>query len=160
MKKILSENLTLYFENFFPYHRKKISNKRYITLIGVGGNIGDVKRRFKKLFLKLYFDRRVDILSTSAILKNPPFGFLDQPYFFNAVVLLKTNMSLRVFFKFIMHLEKRFKRERLFKNSPRTIDIDIIFFDKISYQREDLQIPHPKWHERESVIIPMLYLKD
>jgi len=160
MKKVLSKDLELYFENLFPYKRDKPSNKKHLVLIGIGGNVGNVKRRFKKLFFKMKIDRRVDIIKTSPILKNPPFGFLNQATFLNAVMMIKTNMYLKELFKYLMYLENFFKRDRLFKNSPRTIDIDIIFFDKIVYNKNNLTIPHMRWQNRSSVIIPMLFLKD
>lgn len=160
MRKKLTKELELYFENFFPYKSNVKSNKKHFVLIGIGGNVGDVKNRFKKLFFKIKNDKRVDIIKTSPILKNPPFGFLNQPDFFNAVILLKTNMYLKECFRYLMYLENFFKRERLFKNSPRTLDIDMIFFDKIVYNKNNLTIPHPRWQERSSVIIPMIFLKD
>ncbi len=160
MKKVLTKDLELYFENFFPYKRDKNSNKNHSILISIGGNIGDVKKRFKRLFLKIKSNKKVDIIKTSPILKNPPFGFLNQPNFFNAVMILKTNMYIKEFFKYLVYLENFFKRERLFKNSPRTLDIDIIFFDKIIYNKNNLTIPHQKWQERSSVVIPMIFLKD
>ncbi len=160
MKKVLSPSLTLFFARFYPYRRKKSSFKKHKVTVGIGGNIGNVKRRFKKLFLYFQKDKRVDVLETSPILKNPPFGFLEQNDFYNAVIVLKTNMSPREFLKYALHTEKAFYRKRIFKNSPRTLDIDIIFFDKIKVNKKNLIIPHPKYKERDSVMIPLSYIKD
>ncbi len=160
MKKKLSPSLTLFFEKFYPYKRHKKSFKKHSVTIGIGGNIGNVKRRFKKLFLYFRKDRRVDVLKTSPILKNPPFGFLNQNDFYNAVIVLKTNMNPKEFLKYALHTEKIFHRKRIFKNSPRTLDIDIIFFDKIKINKKNLIIPHPRYKERDSVMIPLKYIKD
>jgi len=159
MKKVLNKDLTLFFEKFYPCKRMKLG-KRHKVLVSIGGNVGDVKFRFKKLFNKIQKDKRVNIVKTSPILKNPPFGFKEQNYFYNAVILLETDMYIKEFFKYIMYLENFFKRERLFKNAPRTLDIDIIFFDKITYNKNNLQIPHAMWQSRESVLIPLIFLKD
>lgn len=159
MKQVLSENLTLFFDRIFPYASKESSPKKHTAAIGIGGNIGNVKKRFKKLFFYLKKDKRVDVVETSPILKNPPFGYFEQDYFYNAAIVIKTNMTPFLLLKFLLRTEKIFKRKRLFKNAPRSLDLDIIFFDKITIKKKDLQIPHPRWRDRESVVIPLSYIK-
>ena len=158
MKKKLTSNLTLYKTCKFPYKSKTISKKYNTVYIGIGGNIGDTKKIFNKLFLTFLNDSRFFILKTSPILKNPPFGFLQQNYFYNAIIVLQTNLSpfetLRVFW----HYENRFKRKRSFKDAPRTLDIDIIFFNKIKLDTKLLIIPHKNYKQRDSVMIPLRYL--
>ncbi|WP_234697103.1 2-amino-4-hydroxy-6-hydroxymethyldihydropteridine diphosphokinase [Nitrosophilus alvini] len=159
MIKNLSGELVLYYCNLFPYVSKKCVKKRNSVLIGIGGNIGDVKRRFKKLLFRLQKNPKISVEATSPILKNPPFGFLEQNDFFNGVIKLSTDMNMYEFLKYVLYLEKSFGRVRTFKNAPRTLDIDIIFFNNIKIDKKNLQIPHPKWKERESVVIPLLYLR-
>ena len=55
-----------------------------------------------------------------------------------------------------MRLEKKFARKRSFANAPRTLDLDIIFFDNRIVNTKKLQIPHPSWQKRESVTIPLM----
>lgn len=93
------------------------------------------------------------------ILKNPPFGFTQQDDFFNSILVLKTSMQPRVFLEYLMRLEKKFGRRRSFENAPRTLDLDIIFFDDRVIKSTKLTIPHAHWHTRESVIIPLSGLK-
>jgi len=155
MRKVLGDDLELYYEYPYPFINRKKFDKRHIVTVGIGGNIGNVKRRFKKLFLYLQKNRSVDIIKTSPILKNPPFGFVQQNDFLNAVMVLRTDMYPKEFLKFALHTEKIFARKRSFKNAPRTLDIDIIFFDKMAVNKKDLQIPHPKWNQRISVTIPL-----
>jgi len=59
----------------------------------------------------------------------------------------------------LLRIEKKFKRKREFKNSPRTLDLDIIFFDKIHYFKKDLIIPHRNYYKRESVLIPLSFIE-
>ncbi|WP_419770431.1 MAG: 2-amino-4-hydroxy-6-hydroxymethyldihydropteridine diphosphokinase [Candidatus Marinarcus sp.] len=155
MKKKLSANLTLFQTSHFPYKAKFDSNKKYEVTIGIGGNIGNVKKTFDKLFLCLLKDSRFDILITSPLLLNPPFGFLEQNYFLNGIISLKTNLSINEFFKSMQRFENRFKRTRSFKDAPRTLDIDIIFFANKRINTEKLTIPHKNWSQRESVVIPL-----
>ncbi len=139
----------------FPYKTNSISTKKHTVVVGIGGNIGDTKRRFQKLFYYFKKDPFLDIMQTSSILQNPPFGYVNQPDFYNAVVVLKTNLTPLKLLRYLLKVEKKFKRRREFKNSPRTLDIDIIFYDKITYKKDELTIPHPKYHERDSVLLPL-----
>jgi 2-amino-4-hydroxy-6-hydroxymethyldihydropteridine diphosphokinase len=158
-KHKLNENLEIFSSVCFPYKSKCISSLRYKVTIGVGGNIGDMKRRMNHLFMRLKREKRVDVIQTSLILKNPPFGYVNQDDFFNSIMILQTSMTPKVFLSYLLHLEKQYGRERSFANAPRTLDLDIIFFDNLSMNTERLTLPHPHWHERESVLIPLLGLK-
>lgn len=156
LKRKLSESLTTFRGLRFGYKTKKKSNHRYNVTLGIGGNVADVKRRFEHLFVYLKKDKRVELLQTSLILKNPPFGYLDQDDFFNSIIVLQVSMQPFVFLNYLMRLEKQFARKRAFANAPRTLDLDIIFFEQRIIDTPKLQIPHAKWHERESVLIPLL----
>jgi 2-amino-4-hydroxy-6-hydroxymethyldihydropteridine diphosphokinase len=100
----------------------------------------------------------VDIIQTSPILKNPPFGYTNQKDFYNAIIIIKTDLNPINLLKFVLRVEQFFKRDRHFENSPRTLDVYIIFYDKITINRKDLIIPHPHFRERESVLIPLSYI--
>jgi 2-amino-4-hydroxy-6-hydroxymethyldihydropteridine diphosphokinase len=158
LKKKLREDLTLFYTNNFPKKIKSDSNKKYLITIGIGGNVGNTKRIFDKLLLYLKSDTRFDLLITSPLLLNPPFGFLEQKPFLNAIIALKTNLAPNEFLKNMLRLEKRLGRKRSFQDAPRTLDIDIIFFDNKKINTKKLIIPHKDWANRESVIIPLNYL--
>ena len=159
IKRKLSESLTTLKGLHFGYRRRQQkSSHRYRATVGIGGNVGDVKRRFEHLFALLKKDKRVELLQTSLILKNPPFGFVDQDDFFNSIVVFKTSMQPMPFLNYLMRLEKKFARKRSFANAPRTLDLDIIFFDNRVIRKPKLQIPHAQWFKRESVLIPLMDL--
>jgi len=143
---------------FFPDKYKK-SNKKNIVLIGIGCNIGNCIRRFKKLYLFFKKHPKIDIIKTSIIYKNPPFGYLDQDDFYNSVLVIKTNFSPMELINFLLLVEKKFKRVRTFKNAPRTLDLDIIMFNEIKIKTNRLILPHPFFKKRDSVLIPLI-LKD
>ena len=148
----------LFFNRYYPYESRSKSNFAHTAVLGIGGNIGDVKKRFKKLFFYLKQRKSIKIIKTSPILKNPPFGFLDQDDFYNAIIVIKTPLSAHMLLKYILFVEKRFKRIRNFKDSPRTLDIDMIFYDNISINTRYLTLPHPHFHKRDSVMIPLSYI--
>ena len=141
---------------------KKFNNscKNSVALIGIGGNIGDVKRRFEKLLFKFKKDKLVKVLATSIIFKNPPFGYLEQNYFYNSLILIDTKLSPIRLLKYLQRVEYYFRRKREFKDGPRTLDLDIIFYEKKEIAKGTvLIVPHPNWQDRESVLLPLGYLK-
>ena len=162
MKKKISKELDLYFTNNFPYKSEKISNKIYTVVVGIGGNIGDTKRIFDKLFISLKSDSRFSIVQTSPLLKNPPFGFLEQNYFLNAIIVFKTNLSPLIALDAMQRYENRYKRKRSFQDAPRTLDNDIIFIKKnnsnIKLNTKRLVVPHHGYKQRDSVMIPLKYI--
>jgi len=159
IKRKLNESLTTFKGLHYGYKTFQKSSHRYRVSVGIGGNIGDVKRRFEHLFFVLKRDKRVELLETSLILKNPPFGFKNQDDFFNSIIVLQVSMQPTYFLDYLMRLEKKFARKRSFANAPRTLDLDIIFFDNRVIQTPSLQIPHASWSQRESVVIPLSGLK-
>lgn len=159
LKRNISSELITYKGIDFGRVFKKQSRKRYEVTIGVGGNIGDVRRRLKHLLVYFQKDKRIDVMQSSFILKNPPFGFLDQEDFFNAVYVMRVDMQPLQFLDYLMRVEKKFSRKRTFLNAPRTLDLDIIFFDNRIVEKKNLVIPHKNWNQRSSVIIPLAGLK-
>ena len=159
IKRRLSKSLQTFKGLHFGYKNRETSSHRYIATIGIGGNVGDVKRRFEHLFIYLKRDKRVELLQTSLILKNPPFGFVNQDDFFNSIIVLKTSMQAHQFLDYLLRVEKTFARSRSFANAPRTLDLDIIFFDNRVINTSRLQIPHPYWSERQSVLIPLMDIR-
>jgi 2-amino-4-hydroxy-6-hydroxymethyldihydropteridine diphosphokinase len=143
---------------FYPSKIKK-SSKKNKALIGVGCNIGNCIRRFKKLYLFFNSHPKIDVVQTSIIYKNPPFGYLNQPWFYNTIMVIYTDYSPYELLNFLLYTEKKFGRKRSFKNAPRTLDLDIILYNNVKINTDKLKIPHPFFKERDSVLIP-LALKD
>ncbi len=160
MKKKLTNKLTLFKTSNYPKILKNGSRKKYHVTIGIGGNIGNMKKTFDKLFLCLVKDTRFDILRTSPLLLNPPFGFIDQNDFLNGIISLKTNLAPNAFLRNMQSLENRFGRKRSFQDAPRTLDIDIIFFANKKINTKKLIVPHKDWANRESVTIPLKHIQN
>lgn len=130
------------------------------VVIGVGGNLGDTAARFDRMVDYLRRSGRIRPLGTSPLLKNPPFGYLDQPDFLNGVMVAETRLEPLALLRYLLWVEKRFGRRRSFKNAPRTLDLDIIFYDDIRFSGRRLRLPHPHYHERDSVMLPLAFVKD
>ena len=155
-RKVLNKNHTLIFTLHFPYTTN--SKGGYKVLLGIGGNMGDVLRRFAHLVV--YFKRSpfVRVIETAPILKNPPFGYTEQKDFYNSLVLVETLLTPKALLRYVLRVEKLFGRKRSFKDAPRTLDIDIIFYEKVIMNTEKLTLPHVGWMKRASVLIPLSYM--
>jgi 2-amino-4-hydroxy-6-hydroxymethyldihydropteridine diphosphokinase len=92
------------------------------------------------------------------MLQNPPFGYTDQDDFLNAVLAIETTLQPHALMRHLLRVERRFGRVRSFANAPRTLDLDLLFYDRRRIHSPDLVVPHPHWRERESVVIPLLLL--
>jgi 2-amino-4-hydroxy-6-hydroxymethyldihydropteridine diphosphokinase len=158
LERDLGKGLVLYKDRLYPRDKAKVSHLRYRSVVGIGGNVGDVVRRFHHLYYALKRFSGVSVIRCSIILKNPPFGFKDQDDFYNALLEVQTSMTPHRFLDFLLRVEKRFGRKRSFANAPRTLDLDMIFFDGRVINSKRLKVPHPHWQERESVVIPLSYM--
>ena len=141
--------------SFFPFWRKKNPNFKNEFVLGIGGNLGNVKKRFEKFFINLKNDKRFFVTQNSAILQNKAFGYTKQNDFLNAVMFVQTSLSPNLTLKIMQRYELKFGRKRSFKNAPRTLDLDILYFDKKVRKSPRLILPHYGVNERVSVILPL-----
>lgn len=155
----LNEAKSIIKSKVFPSFNKSINKYKYQALIGLGGNIGDTKKRFEIFLYKIKKDKRFFIKESSIILKNSAFGFKEQDDFLNAVILIETSLYAGEILKLMQHFEQIFRRKRSFKNAPRTLDLDILYFSKKTRNSPRLKLPHPGASARLSVIIPIGSMK-
>ena len=159
--KRVGANLVVIKTKEYPLELKSFKLKRgeVRVYLGVGGNIGDTPRRFSRLFYYLNRQSDIRVLESSIILKNPPFGYLNQNDFYNSILIVATRLNPRELLGRVLNIERIFKRKRSFKDAPRTLDLDILFYGDRVVRYKNLSIPHPSWKERLSVIIPLKYLR-
>src|SRR3989338_2248498 len=153
--RILDESHRIYVEHNFPKSLQKAPGYRYRVVLGVGGNIGDTRRRMNHLWHYLGKLPQICRIRSGVILRNPPFGYYDQGDFDNTVIEIGTSLEPKALLRLVWRIEKRFGRRRSFANAPRTLDLDILFFENRVMNTKELSIPHPHWSERSSVTIPL-----
>ncbi len=124
-----------------------------MAYIGIGSNIGDRQSNIRKALDLL--SRRVKIIEVSAIYETGPEGFIEQPDFLNCAVCIDTTVTPRMLLRYLKRIEKGLGRKPDFRNAPRVIDLDILLFGDKIMDRDDLQIPHPRLHERAFALIPL-----
>jgi len=99
-------------------------------------------------------NEEIKVVATSPIYETVPKGYLDQEDFLNMVVHIQTDLTAADLLAFCQSIEQNQKRVRTIKNGPRTIDVDILLIDEKVIDRTDLQVPHPRMHERAFVLCP------
>jgi 2-amino-4-hydroxy-6-hydroxymethyldihydropteridine diphosphokinase len=126
-------------------------NKAYLL---TGGNVGD-----RYLYMQ---QARTNIehicgqlLQVSALYETAPWGKTDQADFLNQVLLVETKLSPQALLKAILYIEEKGGRIRTEKYAPRTIDIDILFYNQMILEEPGLSIPHPRIAERRFVLEPL-----
>lgn len=138
---------------FYPCFKKSKKKYKYEALISLGSNIEPEKERYVKLFRKILDDRRIFVSQSSPLLINKAFGYEQQKDFTNALMFIKTSLHARKLLKVTQHYENIFKRVRSFKNAPRTLDLDIVFFSAKTYCDKRLTIPHVGAYDRISIFL-------
>ncbi len=125
--------------------------------ISLGSNVGNREGNLAKA-LRL-IQEQAKVVVTSAIYETEAWGRINQPPFFNQVVLIETVLEPQDLLEFVKSIESKCGRKlTLERFMPRTIDIDILFYDNRIYSSEELKIPHPLIHERKFVLIPMVQI--
>ena len=127
------------------------------ALLGLGGNIGDVRATFDRAVAMLCADGAVRLLARSSDYRTPPWGIVDQPAFINAVIMIATSLDPRALLARGLSVERALGRERANERrwGPRAIDIDILAYNDLVMREPDLTLPHPHLFERGFVLLPL-----
>jgi 2-amino-4-hydroxy-6-hydroxymethyldihydropteridine diphosphokinase len=144
-------NLSTYIQEIEEY-----SNlwKLNVVVLSLGSNIGN-RHENLKIALKSLEEAKLDILKISSIYETEPLGFTEQNKFYNMVLTAEYHKGANELLSEIQKTEKVLGRKREFKNSPRTIDIDIITFNDQKLDSDSLTIPHKEYMNRKFVLIPL-----
>lgn len=121
--------------------------------IGIGSNQGNRTDYCNKALRAI--TKFAVIKSLSSVYETEPVGVIDQPDFINCVVEIETGLGPYELFSKLLDIENRLGRKRAGAGGPRTIDLDLIFYDDLVIQGEDLTIPHPRAHLRRFVLEPL-----
>jgi len=138
---------------------KEMGTKEHRVFLGLGSNLGDRRENLLTALRLLDRTERVRVLEVSPVYETPPWGVLEQPDFFNLVALASTSRDPRGMLAVCMEVEEEMGRVRAERWGPRIIDVDILLFDDLELEEEDLIIPHPRMLERDFVMIPLLDLQ-
>jgi len=125
------------------------------VFLGIGGNTGNKHDNFDKVYIFIK-NELGEIMIQSSIYETPPWGFQCKENFWNQVLLIETELSPGLLLQKITEIENRFGRKRVSgKYTSRKMDIDILFFDELIIETENLTIPHLQIQNRLFVLVPL-----
>ena len=132
-------------------------NKMHKVFLALGTNLGD-REGYLNQAIELIQETLQDV-RIGPFIETKPVGVTDQPDFLNTVLVGYTELEPLDLLDFIKGIEKKIGRQVTYRWGPREIDIDIIFYDDLILKTEILEIPHPRMHERNFVLEPLMKLE-
>lgn len=127
----------------------------HTAYIALGSNMGDKKKFLDDAVNSINSICCCNVEKVSSYLETEPYGVTDQDVFLNACLKLKTLLTPMELLNELHRIEQKAHRERLIHWGPRTLDLDIIFYDDMIYSDNDLCIPHVEMHKRYFVLKPL-----
>ncbi|WP_210138224.1 2-amino-4-hydroxy-6-hydroxymethyldihydropteridine diphosphokinase [Staphylococcus sp. GDH8C109P] len=123
--------------------------------LGLGSNVGDRETQLDQAIHILNEIEGINVTQTSLIYETDPVGYVEQPQFLNQCIEIQTTLTPRDLLNACLETEQQLHRVRDIRWGPRTLDVDILLFDKQIINEDDLVIPHPRMLERSFVLIPL-----
>ncbi|ROS25894.1 2-amino-4-hydroxy-6-hydroxymethyldihydropteridine diphosphokinase [Cellulomonas sp. PhB150] len=124
------------------------------VVLALGSNLGAPQDTLRRAVGDLGDIPGVQVVDVSPLARTAPVGGPEQPDFLNAVVLARTSLSARDLLRATQSVEQAHGRERHEHWGPRTLDVDIIVYGSLTAVSDDLEVPHPRAHERAFVLQP------
>lgn len=131
-----------------------------IAYLCLGSNSGNRLQFIEQAISLINLAENIKIIRSTALYETEPWGVKKQNWFLNIIVEIKTDLSPQDLLLKCMSIEKTLGRNRDKEQrwGERTIDIDIILYNKDVVNTDMLTIPHPRMHQRAFVLVPLLEL--
>jgi 2-amino-4-hydroxy-6-hydroxymethyldihydropteridine diphosphokinase len=123
------------------------------VILALGSNLGDRMANLRAVPAAL--PPYTCVFACSPIYETEPWGYTDQPAFLNQVIAGKTRLQPLTLLRCLKKLEVQIGRTPTFRNGPRLIDIDMLFYNDLILETPRLTLPHPRLHERAFVLTPL-----
>lgn len=137
---------TVYIEIYRKWHR---------AYLGMGSNMGDKEGNINDALNIINQSSHTKVVKCSKLITTEPWGYTDQEEFINGACEIRTLLSPKELVNFLLQIERDLKRERIIKWGPRTLDLDVLLYDDLISDDEDIVIPHPRMHLRKFVMEPL-----
>jgi 2-amino-4-hydroxy-6-hydroxymethyldihydropteridine diphosphokinase len=124
----------------------------HTAYVAVGSNLGDREEMITLARAFFLIEPAIRFIKSSAVIETVPLGGPPQGDYLNVVWLITTTFTPQALLKYLLHIEKLLGRKRRVRNGPRTIDLDILFYDNKVISRGTVILPHPRLHEREFIV--------
>ena len=124
--------------------------------IGLGTNLGKRKKNLERAREKILSRDSISLIRESSIDETDPVDYLDQPKFLNQIILIETSVEPYELLNILKKIELEMGRTREVRKGPRIIDLDILLYDDIINDAEELIIPHPGITRRHFILKHLL----
>ena len=133
----------------------KIERGWHDVYLSVGSNMGDREKYISDAMDELRKITQIKLVKTSSLMITKPYGGVSQDDFVNGAIHIRTLFNPNELLDILHRIEAKAGRERKIHWGPRTLDLDIVFYDKLIYEDDDLIIPHVDMHNRYFVLKPL-----
>ena len=133
----------------------EISRGWHIAYVALGSNIGDKKSYLDEAVEKLKNHPLCQVIKVADYIQTEPYGGVEQDVFLNSALELRTLLYPEELLRLLNQIEAEAGRERTIHWGPRTLDLDILFYDDCIIDTPSLTIPHIDLQNRDFVLIPM-----
>jgi 2-amino-4-hydroxy-6-hydroxymethyldihydropteridine diphosphokinase len=122
--------------------------------IALGSNLGDSHQILEAALKTLAHHSDITVEALSSYYQTAPVG-PPQPDYLNICAVLRTSLSAQTLLTELLEIEKQFGRVRRERWGPRLLDLDLLLYDDQVINQPNLQVPHPRMHERAFVLVPL-----
>lgn len=123
--------------------------------IGIGSNMGNKREYLETAVNRLKENEKIRRIRVSSFIETKPYGGVEQDDFLNGVIEIETLLTPYTLLAFLQTLEQEAGRERTVHWGPRTLDLDILFYEDFISDEPKLMVPHPDMQNREFVLKPL-----
>lgn len=127
----------------------------HTAYIALGANLGDKEANLRLGVEALRATKGCQVLAVSDFLVTEPYGGVEQDYFLNGAMKIRTLLTPHELLERLHEIEREAKRERVVRWGPRTLDLDILLYDDLILDEEELHIPHIEMYKRDFVLKPL-----
>ena len=128
------------------------------AFVAFGSNLGDKEKFIDEAIEALSNLPQINIVAISDKIVTEPYGNVEQDVFLNGVMKIETLLPADELLQILQKVEEHAGRERKIPWGPRTLDLDIIFYDDDIISEDDLIVPHPDMKNRDFVLKPLMQI--
>lgn len=128
-----------------------------LAYIGIGANLGNAQLAVQAAIAAIAGLQHTALLAQSSFYASAPIDSQGDDYI-NAVISVSTTLSADALLTQLQAIERAAGRQRPYKNAPRTLDLDVLLYGRERINTLNLNVPHPRLHERAFVLLPLAEL--
>lgn len=133
----------------------EITRRWNTAYIALGSNMGDTKGYLEQAVKEISEHKEIHVKQVSDWLVTKPYGGVEQDDFLNGVMEVETFLPPMELLHILQSIEQNAHRERLIHWGPRTLDLDMLFYEDLIQGEKELVLPHPDLENRDFVLVPM-----